>query len=110
MFNFGGGWVGGSPTQFLKQSQYLATRGMLGIRVEYRTIPKDDKRPPPVCCADANSAPRYVRAHAAEGIDPQRIAGAGGSAGGSGRLRRPAEKYALRIIARLPASLIFWQV
>jgi acetyl esterase/lipase len=83
VFFFGGGWVGGSTGQFSKQSEYFATRGMVGIRVEYRTIPAGDKGPPLVCCADAKSAIRYVRAHAAElGIDPQRIAGAGGSAGG----------------------------
>jgi len=83
VFFFGGGWVGGSPAQFLKQSEYLATRGMVGIRVEYRTIPKGDNGPPVVCCADAKSAMRYVRAHAAElGVDPHRIAAAGGSAGG----------------------------
>ena len=83
VFFFGGGWVGGTPTQFLKQSEYLATRGMVGIRVDYRTIPKGDKGPPLVCCADAKSAMRYVRSHAAQlGIDPQRIAAAGGSAGG----------------------------
>ena len=83
VFFFGGGWVGGTPTQFLKQSEYLASRGMVGIRVEYRTIPKNEKGPPLVCCADAKSAMRYVRSHAAElGIDPHRIAAAGGSAGG----------------------------
>lgn len=83
VFFFGGGWVGGTPTQFLKQSEYLASRGMVGIRVEYRTIPKGEKGPPLVCCADAKSAMRYVRAHATElGIDPHRIAAAGGSAGG----------------------------
>lgn len=83
VFFFGGGWVGGSATQFQVQSEYLATRGMVGIRVEYRVIPKGDKGPPVVCCQDAKSAMRWVRAHAAElGIDPQRIAAAGGSAGG----------------------------
>lgn len=83
VFYFGGGWVGGSPAQFERQSRYLASRGMVGIRVEYRTIPKGDPGPPIVCCADAKSALRYVRAHAAElGIDPHRIAAAGGSAGG----------------------------
>lgn len=83
VFFFGGGWVGGSPSQFERQSRYLATRGMVGIRVEYRTIPKGDSGPPTVCCADAKSAMRYVRAHAAElGIDSRRIAAAGGSAGG----------------------------
>ena len=83
VFFFGGGWVGGSSGQFLKQSQYLATRGMVGIRAEYRTIPKGDQGPPTMCCADAKSALRYVRAHATElGLDPKRIAAAGGSAGG----------------------------
>ncbi len=83
IFFFGGGWVGGTPEQFRRQSEYFAARGMVGIRAEYRTIPKGDSGPPTVCCADAKSTVRYVRAHAAElGIDPQRIAGAGGSAGG----------------------------
>ena len=83
VFFFGGGWVGGSPNQFLKQSQHFATRGMVGIRVQYRVLPKGDEGPPFVCVADAKSALRYVRAHAAElGIDPARIAAAGGSAGG----------------------------
>ncbi|MGN6556033.1 MAG: alpha/beta hydrolase [Verrucomicrobiota bacterium] len=83
VFYFGGGWVGGSPSQFARQSQYLASRGMVGVRVEYRTLGEDTKGPPTICCADAKSAMRYVRAHASElGIDPDRIAAAGGSAGG----------------------------
>ena len=83
VFFFGGGWVGGTAEQFRKQSEYLATRGMVGIRVEYRTIPKGDKGPPTLSCADAKSAMRYVRSHAKElGVDPRRIAAAGGSAGG----------------------------
>lgn len=83
VFYFGGGFVGGSPGQFETQSQYLATRGVVGIRVEYRVLPKGDSGPPIVCINDARSAMRYVRAHAAElGVDPERIAAAGGSAGG----------------------------
>ena len=83
VFFFGGGWVGGSPEQFLPQSENLANQGAVGIRVEYRTIPKGDPGPPVVCCADAKSAMRFVRSHAADlGIDPTRIAAAGGSAGG----------------------------
>lgn len=83
VFFFGGGWVGGSVEQFHPQSEYFAGRGVVGIRVEYRTIAKGDKGPPLVCCGDAKSAMRYVRGHAAElGVDPTRIAAAGGSAGG----------------------------
>ncbi len=83
VFFFGGGWVSGKPTQFQPQSEYLAARGMVGIRVEYRIMPKAVMSPPVLCCQDAKSAMRWVRAHAAElGIDPERIAASGGSAGG----------------------------
>lgn len=83
VYFFGGGWVKGNPGQFQKQSEYLATRGVVGVRVEYRTLPDGDSGPPEICAADAKSAIRYVRSHAAElGIDPDRIAAAGGSAGG----------------------------
>lgn len=83
VFFFGGGWVAGNAKQFLKQSEYFASRGMVGVRVEYRTMPKDDKGPPTICVQDAKSAMRWVRAHARElGIDPERIAAGGGSAGG----------------------------
>jgi len=83
LFFFGGGWVAGSPAQFAPERTYFAARGLVAICVGYRTIPKGDSGPPAVCCADAKSAVRYVRAHAAElGIDPHRIAAAGGSAGG----------------------------
>jgi acetyl esterase len=82
VFFFGGGWVGGSTQQFEKQSEYLAKRGLVGIRLEYRG-PKGEKGPPVICCQDAKSAMRYVRSHSAElGIDSQCIAAAGGSAGG----------------------------
>jgi len=83
VFYFGGGWVSGRVNQLQRQSEYLATRGMVGVRVEYRVTPRHDQGPPTICCADAKSAMRYVRAHAAElGVDPQRIAASGGSAGG----------------------------
>ncbi len=77
------GWVGGNPDQFRPQSEYLASRGMVGFRVTYRVIPRGDSGPPVVCVQDARSAIRWVRAHATElGVDPRRIASAGGSAGG----------------------------
>ena len=92
LFFFGGGWVGGKTGQFLAQSKYFATRGIVGLRAEYRVIPKGDPGPPTVCCEDAKSAMRYVRAHATElGIDPDRIGAAGGSAGG--HLRRPSPPW-----------------
>jgi acetyl esterase len=83
VFFFGGGWVAGTPEQFRGQSEYLASRGAVCFRVTYRTIPKRASGPPLVCVQDAKSALRWVRSHAQElGIDPHKIAAAGGSAGG----------------------------
>ncbi|WP_395748075.1 alpha/beta hydrolase [Prosthecobacter sp.] len=83
VFFHGGGWVGGKPTQFTEHSDYLATRGMVCVQVEYRLIKKGDAGPPIDCVHDAKSAMRWVRARAAElGIDPKRIGAGGGSAGG----------------------------
>jgi acetyl esterase len=82
VFFFGGGWNGGSPTQFYPQSEYLASRGMVAISAEYR-VKNRHKTSPLECVKDGNSAIRWVRAHAGElGIDPKKIAAGGGSAGG----------------------------
>jgi acetyl esterase len=78
----GGGWTGGTPTQFNDQATYLAKRGLVCVQVEYRLV-KDIPGPPTNCVRDAKSAMRWVRSHTAElGIDPQRIGAGGGSAGG----------------------------
>ena len=82
LFFFGGGWTGGSPSQFYPQAKYLADRGMVAICAEYRTK-KAHGTDPRVCVMDAKSAMRWVRKRALKyGIDPQRIAAGGGSAGG----------------------------
>jgi acetyl esterase len=82
VFFFGGGWIGGSPTQFEPQSRHLASRGMIAIVADYRVKTRQDAKPAD-CVADAKACVRWVRANAARlGIDPQRIAVAGGSAGG----------------------------
>ena len=79
----GGGWVGGSPSALAPQGQYLASRGMVCALVEYRLLSRDSSDPPVVCIRDAKSAMRWVRGHAHDlGIDPNRIAASGGSAGG----------------------------
>lgn len=82
VFFHGGGWRQGHPSQFYRQSQYLADKGMVAISAEYRlsgkhgTTPKESLK-------DGKSAIRWIRAHAAElGIDPDKIAAGGGSAGG----------------------------
>lgn len=82
VFFFGGGWAGGTPKQFLPHCQYLASRGMVAVTAEYR-VKNSHGVWPQDCIADAKSAVRYLRKHAARlGIDPDRIAAGGGSAGG----------------------------
>jgi acetyl esterase/lipase len=82
VFFFGGGWKGGAPTHFYPQSQHLAARGMVAICADYRTE-NNAGTTPQECVKDGKSAMRWVRSHAAElGIDPDRLAAGGGSAGG----------------------------
>ena len=82
VFFFGGGWVGGSPTQFEPQSRNLAGRGMVAIVADYRVKTRQDAKPAD-CVSDAKACVRWVRANASRlGIDPERIAVGGGSAGG----------------------------
>jgi acetyl esterase len=82
VFFFGGGWTGGSPGQFEQQCKYLASRGMVAITADYRVASRHNVKAIS-CVADAKSAIRFMRKNAAElGIDPDRIAAGGGSAGG----------------------------
>jgi acetyl esterase/lipase len=82
VFFFGGGWNGGSPSQFYPQSRYLASRGMVAICADYRTK-KSAGTDPRKCVQDGKSAVRWIRSHAKElGIDPDKLAAGGGSAGG----------------------------
>ena len=56
---------------------------MVAVQVQYRLLDRKSNAPPTVCVHDAKSAMRWVRSHADTlGIDPDRIASAGGSAGG----------------------------
>jgi acetyl esterase len=82
VFFHGGGWVNGSPTQFYKQCEYIASRGMVAISASYRLM-NIHHTTPQECVKDGKSAIRWIRAHAPElGIDPGRVAAGGGSAGG----------------------------
>ena len=82
VFFFGGGWSGGTPSQFYPHCDYLASRGIAAFSAEYRVRSRHGTNPF-VCVHDAKSAVRWLRRHAMElGIDPDRIVAAGGSAGG----------------------------
>jgi acetyl esterase/lipase len=82
VFFFGGGWTGGSVAQFEPQASYLASRGMVAARADYRVKSRHDVTPD-ACVEDAKSAVRWLRQNAAMlGVDPDRIVASGGSAGG----------------------------
>lgn len=82
VFFFGGGWKNGSFEQFVPQSRYFASRGIVAISADYRILNKH-KTQPDKAVEDAKSAIRWVRANAAKlGIDPDKVIAGGGSAGG----------------------------
>ncbi|MCE9518080.1 MAG: alpha/beta hydrolase [Verrucomicrobia bacterium] len=82
VFFFGGAWSIGSPQQFEDQCRHFAERGMVAITADYRVRTRQNATPVQ-CVEDARSAIRWVRANAAKlGVDPNRIAAGGGSAGG----------------------------
>jgi acetyl esterase/lipase len=82
VFFHGGGFNVGAPSNFYAQAHYLASRGLVALSVEYR-IRTRHRTTQREAIMDAFSAMRWVRQHTAElGLDPRRIAVAGGSAGG----------------------------
>jgi len=82
VFFFGGAWRKGSPKQFEQHCRYLASRGMVAATAEYRVSSRHNTQAKH-CVQDGKSAVRWLRTHADElGVDPQRIAAGGGSAGG----------------------------
>ena len=82
VFFFGGGWKSGTPKQFEQQCRYLANRGMVAMTAEYR-IRNLHGTLANACVEDGKSAVRWIHANAKKlGVDPNRIAAGGGSAGG----------------------------
>jgi acetyl esterase len=82
VFFFGGAWRQGTVEQFHPQAEYLAQRGMVTARADYRVRSRHGTAPDK-CVEDAKSAVRWLRANAARlGVDPERIVASGGSAGG----------------------------
>ncbi len=82
VFFSGGGWNTGSIKQFESHARYFASRGMVAVTAEYRvrSIHQSQIRD---SVSDARSAIRWLRTNAKQlGVDPSKIAAAGGSAGG----------------------------
>ena len=113
VFFFGGGWAGGTPTQFYHQSDYLASRGMMAISAEYR-VKNRHGTTPFECVADGKSAIRWVRANAERlGVNPDKIVASGGSAGGhvaacTGVLDELDEESEDRNISSKPNALVLF--
>ncbi len=82
VFFFGGGWVNGTPKQFRPHCEYLASRGMVAMAADYRVRSRHGTAAID-CVKDGKSAVRWIRENADRlGVDPQRVAAGGGSAGG----------------------------
>jgi pectinesterase len=80
IFVHGGGWRVGVRANFGPMAIRMAERGYAAATISYRLSPE---APYPAAIHDAKAAVRWLRTHAGEyGIDPARIAIAGGSAGG----------------------------
>jgi len=82
VFYFGGGWNGGSKSQFTHQASYLSKRGLVCFLVDYRVKNKHNTTPFE-SLKDAKSAIRFIRKNASKfNIDKTKIIASGGSAGG----------------------------
>ncbi|AZQ64843.1 alpha/beta hydrolase [Flammeovirga pectinis] len=78
----GGGWNSGSPKAFYLQAQHLADRGLVVFSPEYR-VRKKHGTTIYECVEDTQEAIAFVRKNAKKyGVDPDKIAVGGGSAGG----------------------------
>ena len=82
VFFFGGGWNGGTPSQFVPHSRHLISRGMISVVADYRVKSRQGTTPRE-CVKDGKSVLRWLRTNAEKlGIDANRPAAGGGSAGG----------------------------
>ncbi|HEX9889386.1 MAG TPA: alpha/beta hydrolase [Nitriliruptorales bacterium] len=80
VFIHGGAWRSGDPHMHIDHAARLAARGYVTATIEYRLSPEALW---PAALEDLKCAIRWMRANAAEiGLDPDRLAAGGGSAGG----------------------------
>ena len=82
IFFFGGGWIKGNIDHFKPHSEYLSSKGMVAITVDYRVKNRHGTTPFD-CVEDGKYAVAYVKNNHKElGIDTKKIVVGGGSAGG----------------------------
>jgi acetyl esterase/lipase len=78
----GGGWAMGEPAWTFPRARHFAEHGMVAVAAQYRLSDQKEVTPHEAM-ADARAAIRWVRAQAGSlGVDPNRIAAYGWSAGG----------------------------
>jgi acetyl esterase/lipase len=76
----GGAWMGGSKSDYRCYGVSFAEKGFVVASIDYRLLPASRY---PAQVEDSKCAIRWMRANAAElGVDPERMAVMGGSAGG----------------------------
>src|SRR5688500_16643604 len=75
----GGGWRGGTRQQFWRHAAHMATRGFVGVCIQYPLAPRHTY---PRQLELPQAAVRWLRGRADElGVDPRRVGAVGGSAG-----------------------------
>lgn len=110
MFFPGGGWHNANIRQFMPYATHLAARGMVAICVDYRVKVRDNVTGFG-CLRDAYESVWYVKRHADElGVDAERIACAGGSAGGHLAIAMAVfeaydDEYHRRFVSSMPSAL-----
>ncbi len=83
IFIHGGGWSSGDKGNFHPYARQLAEHGYVSFCISYRLMTREGKNLWPAQVDDVQRAVRWVRKNAGRfGVDPGRIAAAGGSAGG----------------------------
>ena len=81
VFLHGGAWRFGLADSYARHAEYVASRGAVGVSVEYRLA--TEGRTVHHCIGDCTAAVRYLREHAETlGILPDKICVCGESAGG----------------------------
>lgn len=82
VFFFGGGWLGGSTSQFAPHAEYYSKKGYSTFLVDYRVKSRNNTTPFQ-SLMDAKSALRYIKINAEQfRVDSSKIIACGGSAGG----------------------------
>jgi acetyl esterase/lipase len=103
VFVHGGGWRNGDPSQAAGNALHFARRGIATVAISYRLAP-GHRFPAPL--DDVRRGLRWVRAHAAElGIDPERMALLGLSAGAHLAVLAHLAADIAALVPDLPAEL-----